>query len=184
MILQLLQDAKDVLLILIGAILSIVTTMITNKRQHKMEMQRIAVQNKLDTSKKAISWLMQAKSELYVIIWYFDNHNDINDGMLNAVMERAERLTTLEIEARDCFNAIELYYNLGEINEKYNMEVIVPQMLSLQDHIATIKNNPQDNTMENLCAALEETKRMLKQLHEAISDIIELIRQDNLNYLK
>lgn len=97
--------------------LSIVTTMITNKRQHKMEMQRIAVQNKLDTSKQAISWLMQAKSELYVIIWYFDNHNDINDGMLNAIMERAERLTTLEIEARDCFNAIELYYNLGEINK-------------------------------------------------------------------
>lgn len=64
------------------------------------------------------------------------------------------------------------------------MEVIVPQMLSLQDHISTIKNNPQDNIMENLCAALEETKCMFKQLHAAISDIIELIRQDNLNYLK
>lgn len=38
--------------------------------------------------------------------------------------------------------------------------------------------------MEELCAAIEETKRMLKQLREAISDIIELIRQDNLNYLK
>ena len=52
MMLQLLQDSKDVLLILLGAILSIITTMITNKRQHKMEMQRLAVQNKLDTSKK------------------------------------------------------------------------------------------------------------------------------------
>ena len=82
---------------------------------------------------------MQAKNELYVIIWYLDNHKEIDDGMLNIVIERAERITTLEIEARDYLNAIELYYNLGEINKKYDMETIAPQMLSLQDHFAAIK---------------------------------------------
>lgn len=184
MILQLLQDSKDVLLILLGAILSIVTTMITNKRQHRMEMQRIAVENKLDTSKQAISWLMQAKSELYVIIWYLERHKDLNDEMLKVVIERSERLTTLEIEARDYLNAIELYYDLGEINKRYDIETIFPQMLSLQDYLAVVKNNPQDSTLDDLYQALEETKRMLKQLHDAITDIIEMIRQDNLNYLK
>lgn len=41
----------------------------TTKRQHKMEMQRLAVQNKLEVSKTAIGWLMEAKSELFIVIW-------------------------------------------------------------------------------------------------------------------
>ena len=44
--------------------------------------------------------------------------------------------------------------------------------------------NLRSTLWKNYAQAIEETKRMLKQLREAISDIIELIRQDNLNYLK
>ena len=58
---------KENLFALLGSIVSIIVTwlfnLITTKRQHKMEMQRLAVQNKLEVSKTAIGWLMEAKSE-------------------------------------------------------------------------------------------------------------------------
>ena len=184
MILQLLTDMKDVILILIGATLSIVTTWIANNRQHKMDMQRLAVQNKLETSKKAISWLLEAKNELFVIIWSLEHLQELAPGMLGGVVERAEKLTTLEAEAKKYFNAIELYYDFGAVSEKYDFDLMIPQMLSLLNALAALKNNPQEVSNDKFAGVLKDTLFALKQLRSAVEDLIEIIRQDNMNYLK
>ena len=184
MILQILNDMKDVLLILVGAIISIVTTLIANKQQHKMNLQRLAVQNKLETSKKAISWLLEAKNELYVIIWSLEHLKELAPGMLNGIVERAEKLTMLEAEAKNYFYAIELYYNLETINKKYNFESIVPQMLSLLNTLAMLKNIPHEAPIDTYEGVLKETLFTLKQLRSAVEDLIEILRQDSLCYLK
>ncbi len=184
MTLQFLSDVKDVLLILLGATLSIVTTWIANNRQHKLDMQRLAVQNKLETSKKAISWLLEAKNELYVIIWSLEHLHELAPGMLGGVVERAEKLTTLEAEAKDYFNAIELYYKTDAISKKYNLELMIPQLLSLVNTLAALRNSPQEIAVDKFDGVLEDTLFTLKQLRSAVEDLIEIIRQDNLNYLK
>ena len=184
MILQLLTDMKDVLLILLGSIISIITTLIANKQLHKMNLQQLAVQNKLETSKKAISWLLEAKNELYVIIWSLEHLHELAPGMMGGVVERAEKLTTLEVEAKNYFNAIELYYDLDVISEKYDLESMIPQMLSLVNTLAALRNEQQEIMADKFDAVLKDTLHTLKQLRSAVEDMIEIIRQDNLNYLK
>ena len=179
---------KEMLYTLLGSIIAIIVTwifnLITNKRQHKMEIQRLAVQNKLETSKKAISWLLEAKNELYVVVWSLEHLHELAPGMLGGVAERAEKLTTLEVEAKNYFNAIELYYNFDAINKKYNLESIIPHMLSLLNTLAALRNIPQEVSVENFDGVLKDTLSALKQLRSAVEDIIEIIRQDNLSYLK
>ena len=184
MILQLLHETKDVLLILLGAILSIVTTLVTVKRQHKMEMQRIAVQNKLDTSKAAMGWLVEAKNELSVLLWALEHKNELAPNMWNSIIERSQRLANLEPEAQKHFNSIELYYNLDDIGKKYNMQSIVPKLLTIQNILAEITNSPSKYTEADMAVMTEELRKLLQDIHDAISEIMDKIRQDNLNYLK
>ena len=178
----------EILYTLLGSIITILVSwvfkLITNKRQHKLEMQRIAVQNKLETSKKAISWLMEAKNELYVVIWALEHFKELGPGMVGGILERAERLTKLEIEAKNEFNAIELYYNLDNIVKRYNIGVMMPQLLSSQNTLAILKSHPQEETVEEFESIRNESLLLFKQLFDAISEIIEVIRQDNINYLK
>lgn len=179
---------KEIFYTLLGSIITIfvswVFNLITNKRQHKMEMHRIAVQNKLETSKKAISWLQETKNELFVVIWALEHFQELGPGMMGGILERAERLTKLEIEAKSEFNAIELYYNLDDVVKRYNIESIMPQLLSLQNSMAILRNYPQEDTIVEFKNARNDTLIILKQLSEAISEIIEIIRKDNLGYLK
>lgn len=184
MILDILSNLKDVFLILFGAILSIITTLIANKQQHKMSLRQLAVQNKLDTSRMAIGWLMEVKSELSILIWYLDHYQKLGDGMLEEFAKRAAKLSSLENEAKNYINAIELYYNLNEIGKKYNVESMIPRLLSLQSKIDILKDDPRDSALQELQEALDEIKQVLQQQFEAITEIIETIRQDNLNYLK
>lgn len=179
---------KEILYTLLGSIITIFISwmfnLITNKRQHKMEMHRIAVQNKMDTSKKAISWLQETKNELFVVIWALEHFQELGPGMIGGILERAERLTKLEIEAKSEFNAIELYYNLDDVVKKNNIETLMPQLLSLQNSMALLRNYPQEDTIVEFENARNDTLILLKQLSEAISEIIKIIRQDNLDYLK
>lgn len=179
---------KEILYTLLGSIITIFVSwmfnLLTNKRQHKMEMHRIAVQNKMDTSKKAISWLQETKNELFVVIWALEHFQDLGPGMIGGIIERAERLTKLEIEAKSEFNAIGLYYNLDEVVKQYNLETIVPKLLSLQNSLALLRDYPQEDVTIEFENARNDTLCILNQLSEAISEIIEIIRQDNLGYLK
>lgn len=79
-----------------------------------MEIRRIAIQNKLDTSKAAISWLTEVKSELSIVIWAIEHKDEIEPEMMGGIVERANRLNVLELDARKQFNAIELYYNFED----------------------------------------------------------------------
>ena len=155
----------------------------TTKRQHKMEMQRLAVQNKLEVSKTAISWLMEAKNELYVCIWSLEQYPDLEPNMLLSVVERSKKLTALEADARNNFNAIELYYNLDDIANKYNLWVTISRILTLHNSVAVLNNNPQ-SSIDEYDKAMKELLALFIPLHCAVSEIIELIRQDNLSYLK
>ena len=178
---------REILFTLLGSILSIVVTwvfnLISSKRQHKMEMQRLAVQNKLEVSKTAISWLMEAKNELYVCIWSLEQYPDLEPNMLLSVVERSKKLTALEADARNNFNAIELYYNLDDIANKYNLWETISRMLTLQNSVAGLNNNTQ-NSIEDYEKAINELLSIFIPLHSAIAEIIEHIRQDNLSYLK
>ena len=153
----------------------------TTKRQHKMEMQRLAVQNKLEVSKTAIGWLMETKSELFIIIWALEHLSELTPSMLIGVVERAEKLTKLEVEARNKFNAIELYYSFDKIIKKYKLEAVIPQMLSLQNTLVILKDN---SNKEESQKVVSESILVLKQLHSAVIEMIDIISQDNLNYLK
>jgi hypothetical protein len=110
---------KEILFTLLGSIISIIVTwifnLISNKRQHKMDMQRLAVQNKLEVSKTAISWLMETKNELYCCIWSLEHYKELEPAIINNVIVRAQNLTILGAEAKNNFNAIELYYDLDDI---------------------------------------------------------------------
>lgn len=107
MILDMLSNLKDVCLILFGAIISIATTWIAIKQQHKMSLRQLAVQNKLDTSRMAIGRLMEVKGELSISIWYLDHHQKLGDGMLEEFAKRAAKLASFEREAPNYINAIE-----------------------------------------------------------------------------
>lgn len=157
--------------------------LITTKRQHKMEMQRLAVQNKLEVSKTSVSWLMEAKNELFVLIWCLEHYAKLDSNMLLGAIERSKKLINLEAEARTYFNAIELYYDLDDIAQKYNLWVMIPQMLTLQNSLAVLNNNPQDPVDED-DKVINELLSLFILLHSAIGEMIERIRQDNLNYLK
>jgi len=65
-----------------------------------MEIRRIAIQNKLDTSKAAISWLTEVKSELSIVIWAIEHKDEIEPEMMGGIVERANRLNVLELDAR------------------------------------------------------------------------------------
>lgn len=184
MILDLLCDMKDVLLIFFGSIISIITTWIANKQLHKMNLQQLAVQNKLETSKMAIGWLMEARNELSILIWFLERHRELGDGMMDEFVKRAAKLSSLENEAKNYINAIELYYNLNETGKKYNLESMIPRLLSLQSKIENLKDDPRESALQELQEALDEIKQVFQQLFEVITEIIETIRQDNLNYLK
>lgn len=147
-----------------------------------MELQRLAVQNKLDVSKTAVSWLMEVKNELYINLWSLEHFNELEPAMINNVVERAKKLDILGAEARDNFNAIELYYNLDDIVEKYNLLGIISQMLTLQNLLAVLNNIPY-NSNEEYDKAMKRTLFLFRQLHNAVTDVIERIRQDNLEYL-
>lgn len=176
---------KEIIFALVGSIITIVVTwlfnLITTKRQHKMEMQRLAVQYKLETSRKAISWLMEAKSELFIVLWALEHFSELTPNMLGGVLERAEKLTKLEADARNNFNAIELYYSFDKIIKKYKLEAVIPQMLSLQNTLVILKDN---SNKEEFQKVVSESILVLKQLHSAVIEMIDIISQDNLNYLK
>lgn len=173
---------------LLGSIIAIIVTWIFNqvtaRRQHKREMQRIAVQNKLETSKSAIGWLTEVKSELSIIIWALEHKDEIAPEMMSGVVERANRLNALELDARKQFNAIELYYNFDEIENKYNLGTMIPQFLTLQNVLAELTARSQVDSLNELETVTEKSLRLLKNLHNAVSDIIEIIRMDNLHYLE
>ena len=176
---------KEIIFALVGSIITIVVTwlfnLITTKRQHKMEMQRLAVQYKLETSRKAISWLMEAKSELFIVLWALEHFSELTPNMLGGVLERAEKLTKLEADARNNFNAIELYYSFDKIIKKYKLEAVIPQILSLQNTLVILKDN---SNKEEFQKVVSESILVLKQLHSAVIEMIDIISQDNLNYLK
>lgn len=173
---------------LFGAIVSIIVTWIFNqvtaRRQHKREMQRIAVQNKLETSKSAMGWLTEVKSELSIIIWALEHKDKIAPEMIGGVVERANRLNVLELDARKQFNAIELYYKFDEIKNKYNLGTMIPQFLTLQNVLAELTSRTQVDSVDELEAVTEKSLLLLKNFHSAVSDIIEMIREDNLCYLQ
>ena len=146
-----------------------------------MEMQRLAVQYKLATSRKAISWLMEAKSELFIVLWALEHFSELTPNMLGGVLERAEKLTKLEADARNNFNAIELYYSFDKIIKKYKLEAVIPQMLSLQNTLVILKDN---SNKEEFQKVVSESILVLKQLHSAVIEMIDIISQDNLNYFK
>ena len=173
---------------LLGAIVTIIVTWIFNqitaRRQHKRDMQRIAVQNKLDTSKAAMGWLVEAKNELSVLIWALEHKDELAPDMWNGIIVRSQRLANLEPEAQKNFNAIELYYNLDDIGEKYNVKSLVPKMLSIQNILAEIANEPEKYSMADIREMIGDAQKLLQDLHDAISEIMAKIRQDNLNYLQ
>jgi hypothetical protein len=180
---------KEIIFALLGSIVSIIVkwlfNLITTKRQHKMEMQRLAVQNKLEVSKTAIGWLMEAKSELFIVIWALEHFSELTPNMLGGVLERAEKLTKLEADARNNFNAIELYYSFDKITEKYQLEAVIPQMLSLQNTLVILNKDSSDNSnKDEFQKVVSESILVLKQLHSAIVEMMEIISQDNLNYLR
>ena len=168
----------------IGIIITWIFNLITTKKQHKMEIHRLAVQNKLEISKMAMGWLSDVKSELTVIIWAMEHQDELSTGMMENTIERAQKLIELDREARkQYFNAIELYYNFDEIAAKYDLLRMTPDMLALQNIITKINENPQDIQADGGLITAELLK-MFKNLHGAVSEIMEVIRQDNLNYLK
>lgn len=168
----------------IGIIITWIFNLITTKKQHKMEIHRLAVQNKLEISKMAMGWLSDVKSELTVIIWSMEHQDELATSMLENIMERAQKLIELDRETRkQYFNAIELYYNFDEIAAKYDLQQMAPDMLALQNIITKINENHQDIQSDGGLITAELLK-MFKNLYGAISEIMEVIRQDNLSYLK
>ena len=178
---------KEMLFALGASIMTIFITWIfnlfTTKRQHKMEMQRLAVQNKLEVSKTAIGWLMEVKNELFVLIWCLEHYTELDSNMWSSTIERSKKLIVLGAEAKNNFNAIELYYDLDDIAKKYNLWVMISKMLTLENVVATLNNNPQ-YSVDEYKKEINELLTLLISLHSAIADITERIRQDILNYLK
>lgn len=56
-------------------------------------------------------------------------------------------------------------------------------ILTLQNSTAVLNNNPQ-TSVEEYDKAINQLLTIFLPLHSAIAEIIELIRQDNLSYLK
>lgn len=177
---------KEIIFALVGSIITIVVTwlfnLITTKRQHKMEMQRLAVQYKLETSRKAISWLLEAKNDLYIVIWTLKNVSRLDLEFFQNTMKRADKLVALEYEARKDFNAIGLYYKFDSIEKKYELESMQPKMLLLQNQSIIINKKDSYNETEYQKVILEMIS-LFEQLHCAVIEMIEVIRKDNLNYL-
>ena len=155
----------------------------TTKRQHKMEMQRLAVQNILEVSKTAIGWLMEVKNELFVLIWCLEHYTELDSNMWLSTIERSKKLIVLGAEAKNNFNAIELYYDLDDIAKKYNLWVMMSKILTMQNSTEVLNSNPQ-TSVEEYNKAINQLLSVFLPLHSAIAEIIERIRQDNLSYLK
>lgn len=184
MILQLLNDMKDVLLILLGAILTIATTWIANKQLHKMNLKQLSVQNKLDTSKTAIGWLMDVRGKLQTTIWFIEHRDTLNTSTIEYARKIGKQLEALELEAGGYFNAIELYYNFDDVVNRYDLNAIAPQVLDLINRINEILQSPESADDESIKQINEKLLAMCKHLYDATIDITEIIRQDNMSYLK
>lgn len=184
MILQLLNDIKDVLLILLGAILSITTTWIANKQLHKMNLKQLAVQNKLDASKTAISWLMDVRGKLVTTIWLIEHRDVLNTSTMEYAKEIGKQLTVLEQDAREYFNAIELYYNFDDVVNRYDLNAIAPQVLDLINRINEISQFPENTDDKDIKQINEELLAVCMHLYDATIEITEIIRQDNMRYMK
>ena len=184
MILQLLNDMKDVLLILLGAILSITTTWIANKQLHKMNLRQLAVQNKLETSKTAIIWLMDVRGKLQTIIWMIEHRDALTASTIEYAKAMGKQLESLEQEAREYFNAIELYYNFDDVTNRYDLNAIAPQVLDLINRINAILQSSESADDKDIKQINEELLAVCMHLYDATIDITEIIRQDNMKYLK
>ena len=77
-----------------------------------------------------------------------------------------------------------MYYNFDEIENKYNLGTMIPQFLTLQNVLAELTARSQVDSLNELETVTEKSFRLLKNLHNAVSDIIEIIRMDNLHYLE
>lgn len=127
---------------------------------------------------------MEVKSELSIIIWALEHKDEIAPEMKGGVAERANRLNALELDARKQFNAIELYYNFDMIENKYSLGTMIPQFLTLQNVLAELTARLQVDSEDELENVTEKSLLLLKNLHSAVSDIIDMIRKDNLHYLQ
>ena len=127
---------------------------------------------------------MEVKSELSIIIWALEHKDEIAPEMMGGVAERANRLNALELDVRKQFNAIELYYNFDMIENKYSLGTMIPQFLTLQNVLAELTARLQVDSMDELENVTERSLLLLKNLYSAVSDIIEMIRKDNLRYLQ
>lgn len=179
---------KEFLYTILGSVIGIVFTwlfnLVSSKMQDKMAIRRLAVQNKLETSKTAMAWLTESKSELSVVIWALEHREKLTTEMTEMIQVHTNRLGELGQEAKESFNAIELYYNLDEVVNKYKLGTLVPQILSLQNYLSEIAKSPSDYSIADYDRTLDELLRLVKTLNDAVSEIMEVIRQDNLSYLK
>ena len=168
----------------IGIVVTWVFNLVTSKMQHKMEIRRIALQNKLDTSKTAISWLMDVRGKLQTTIWLIEHRDALNTSTIEYAKAIGKQLEALEQEAREYFNAIELYYNFDDVVNRYDLNAIAPQVLDLINRINEILQSPESADDEDIKLINEKLLTICKQLYDATIDITEIIRQDNMSYLK
>lgn len=61
---------------------------------------------------------------------------------------------------------------------------MIPQFLTLQNVLAELTSRTQVDSVDELEAVTEKSLLLLKNFHSAVSDIIEMIREDNLCYLQ
>lgn len=168
----------------IGIVVTWVFNLVTSKMQHKMEIRRIALQNKLDTSKTAISWLTDVRGKLQAIIWMIEHCDTLNNSTIEYAKAIGKQLATLEQDAREYFNAIELYYNFDDVLNRYDLNAIAPQVLGLINRIDEILQSPESADDADIKQINEELLTICKHLYDATIDITEIIRQDNMSYLK
>lgn len=168
----------------IGIVVTWVFNLVTSKMQHKMEIRRIALQNKLDTSKTAISWLMDVRGKLQTTIWLIEHRDTLNTSTIEYAKAIGKQLEALEQEAREYFNAIELYYNFDDVVNRYDLNAIAPQVLDLINRINEVLQSPESAVDEDINRINEKLLTICKQLYDATIDITEIIRQDNMSYLK
>ena len=98
-------------------------------------------------------------------------------------MQIGKQLEALEHEAREYFNAIELYYNFDDVVNRYDLNAIAPQVLDLINRINEVSQSPESVDDEDINRINEKLLTICKQLYDATIDISEIIRQDNMSYL-
>ena len=173
---------------ILGSVIGIVVTwffnLVSSRMQHKMEIRRIALQNKLETSKTATSWLMDVRGKLQTTIWMIEHRDMLTVSTIEYAKAIGKQLEALEQEAREYFNAIELYYNFDDVVNRYDLNAVAPQVLDLINRINEILQSPESADDEDIKQINEELLVVCKHLYDATIDITEIIRQDNMKYLK